>query len=332
MIEQEKINYQAQILKNRLEKRYKHLRKWAKRNNITCYRIYDKDIPEIPLAIDFYQLEINTTEQYFIHIYLYERPYEKSFESEEIWLNSMCKIICEVFNIEENHIIKKYRKRQRGIEQYEKNIDEKKLEGIAFEQDLRFKINLSNYLDTGLFFDHRPLRKIVRESCAGKSVLNLFCYTGSFSVYAAAGGASSIDSVDLSNTYLDWAKENFKINGLENRKNDNFIRKDTFEFLAETNKKWDLIILDPPTFSNSKKMEGTLDINRDWHKLVSSCLSLLEQNGILYFSTNSRHLNFDENKIKVPSRAVLKITDITSQTIPEDFRNQKIHRCWKLEV
>lgn len=330
----EKNEYQALLLFNRLQKRYKHLKKWANRNQITCYRLYDKDIPEIPLAIDLYELiteDGKSTERY-LRMYLYQRPYEKTEESEHLWLSTMIKGVEKAIDIKHDNIITKTRKKQRGTTQYEKTQQKNVIEGIVREQGHIFNVNLSEYLDTGLFFDHRPLRKIVQQTSSGKSVLNLFCYTGAFSVYAAAGGAKNIDSVDLSNTYLEWAKKNMSLNGFNGKGRYNFIRSDVIEFLETTNKTWDMIILDPPTFSNSKNTKGTLDINRDWHKLVCKCIELLNDEGILYFSTNSRQLIFDIEKIPKTTKKnkTLQVKDITQETIPEDFRNKKIHRCWKI--
>lgn len=339
----EKNQYQYELLKNRLQKRYKHLKKWAKRSGIFCYRLYDKDIPEIPLAIDLYTDE-NQIDKY-IQMALYQRPYEKDENEENLWLEDMKKAICEVLDIQINNIFVKIRKHQKENLQYEKNTNasnDRKI--VVVEQGAKFFVKMSSYLDTGLFFDHRPLRKIVRENCQGKSILNLFCYTGSFSVYGAQGKAKSVDSVDLSNTYLDWAKDNFKLNNINideslssdnsaNMKNNsskkyNFHNADTFEFLEKAksqNKKWDIIILDPPTFSNSKKTENVLDINKDWPKLVNLCTNLLTDNGILYFSTNSKKLVFNSDLLNNSTSI-----DITPETIPEDYRNGKIHRCWKI--
>ena len=184
--------------------------------------------------------------------------------------------------------------------------------------------------------DHRPLRKIVEQEAQGKAVLNLFCYTASFSVYAAAGGASRVDSVDLSNTYLAWGEKNFSLNGFTDTEKYRFTRSDVAQFLKDSRDSWDIIVLDPPTFSNSKKTKDTLDINRDWPKLVNVAIQHLNPGGTLYFSTNSRQLHFDEGLLKLPAKendgAQLAVKDITAATIPEDFRNQKIHRCWKITL
>lgn len=366
---QNKIQFQKELLENRIAKNLKNLRKWARKNRITCYRIYDKDIPEIPLAIDIYSflpdhiddklslarfigmvndaVSANSKEglefidqekkRTYIHMYLYERPYEKNAEEEDQWLLEMKKTIAKVTGIDEERVIIKHRRKQTDGEkrsQYEKIASEKTIRGLVQEQGQFFIVNLSDYIDTGLFFDHRPLRKIVREESAGKRVLNLFCYTGSFSVYAAEGNASFVESVDLSNTYIDWARTNMSRNGFDSKDKFKYTTNDVFEFLEIKSKstnennveKYDLIILDPPTFSNSKKTRNTLNINRDWPKLVELCASILNPKGTLYFSTNSRELKFEEEKI--PSG--FSCTDISQKTIPEDYRNKKIHRVWKI--
>lgn len=373
----EKNIYQANLFSNRLLKNYKQLKKWARKNKISCYRLYDRDIPEIPLAVDLYtflpdeiktklevsnfldeqnvQISANTKiglemqkdelKRTYLHIYLYERPYEKEQKDEEDWLLEMKKAASSSLNIDEKNIIIKTRRKQSGNEesarnQYTKIETDKHITGFVQEQGQIFKVNLTDYIDTGLFFDHRPLRAEIRKSCDGKKVLNLFCYTGSFSVYAAQGNAKEVQSVDLSKTYLDWAKENMKMNEFSNEKKYFFTRDDVFSFLNRVNAEtqnaksenfFDIIILDPPTFSNSKRTENTLDINKDWPVLIAKCLKILKTNGILYFSTNSRKLNF---KTELLSETVnlnnLQIEDITIKTIPEDFRNTKIHRAWKI--
>ncbi len=371
----EKLSYQKELFFNRLSKQYKVLRKWARKNRVSSYRLYDKDIPEIPLALDLYTFlppYIDTKKdavEYenafcsaisangkdakrfleeeknlsWAHLYLYERPYEKDEKEEELWFNEMALACAEVLGIEQSHVITKTRKKFSGTEegrseQYEKLNDSNhsSVTGLVFEQGELFSVNLTDYIDTGLFFDHRPLRKTVRENCKGKSVLNLFCYTGSFSVYAAEGGARFVQSVDLSNTYLEWAKKNLMINGFSDSEKYEFTRQDVLSFLSALNedpqsKKFDVIVLDPPTFSNSKKTATTLDINRDWPLLVRNCMSLLSSKGVLYFSTNSRRLKFEPGLLSdFIGFEDFKILEITDSTIPEDYRNIKIHRAWKI--
>ena len=391
-----KTEYQAQLFANRLKKKYKELRKWARKNRITCYRIYNKDIPEIPVSLDLYEFlpsfvttpievakflseqnekisqndfhtEKDIKSRTFAVLYLYERPYEKQYEQEEIWLNAMQKAAGEVLGIEKSHIIKKMRKHQKGANQYEKK-DIKSSEDDTYfsdsdfqfvqEQGQIFKINLSSYLDNGLFFDHRPLRSIIRDTSSKKRVLNLFCYTGSFSVYAAQGNAAYVESVDLSNTYLDWAKQNMQNNGFSDKQKYVFTRSDCMVFLqqkAVAQKKvlsatkqntpipdeikknaqtYDIIILDPPTFSNSKNTSNVLDINKDWPQLVKDSLNILNPNGVLYFSTNSERLKF--NIEQIPQMTIfgykIECEEITAQTIPNDYTSSKPHRCWKITV
>ncbi|MCR4790878.1 MAG: class I SAM-dependent methyltransferase [Treponemataceae bacterium] len=324
------IEYQSEILCNRLSKRLKHLKKWAKRCNISSFRLYDKDIPEIPLAIDYYQgirCQENSFPETFLVFYLYERPYQKDESEEFTWLQTMSCNVATLLNVSLDNVFLKTRERQKGKNQYEK-LNSKPCKINILEQGALFTVNLSEYLDTGLFFDHRPLRKLVMDTCKDKSVLNLYCYTGSFSVYSALGKAKSVKSVDLSNTYLNWAKENFKLNRLnpEDEKYQ-FINADVIEYLKKDKDKYDLIILDPPTFSNSKKTMQDLDINRDWSKLIELCCKLLTKDGILYFSTNSHRLKFDPEQLP----AGFSAKDITDFSIPEDYRNKKIHRCWEIK-
>lgn len=332
---------------NRLVKRYKHLKKWANRTDVHAFRVYDKDIPEIPLAVDIYQTEQtenNPQNSLFVNVALYERPYQKDEADEIEWLKKMTAVIQDVFELPQENIFVKQRKKQRGeTSQYEKISKDQNCITVK-EQGHKFIVNLSDYLDTGLFFDHRPLRQTVQQECAGKNVLNLFCYTGAFSVYAAKGGAASVDSVDLSHTYLEWTKKNFKINGINTEESLNekgkqvpkyrFIQEDAVNFIksaanADPQKalrcRWDIIILDPPTFSNSKRLKGVFDINRDWSELVQAALKALTPDGVLYFSTNSAKLKFDASLVSG------NVLDITEKTIPEDFRNKRIHRCWKIQ-
>ena len=335
----EKTEYQAQLLQNRLTKRFQHLKKWARRSDVGCYRLYDKDIPEIPLAIDIFFIQESPSAseaEAYLRVYLYQRPYEKAEKEETEWLEAMIQAAAQVVGVSQDKVVAKTRMRQRGSDQYEKQETQDSITGIVQEQGHKFFVNLSNYLDTGLFMDHRPLRKIVEQEAHGKAVLNLFCYTASFSVYAAAGGASRVDSVDLSNTYLAWGEKNFSLNGFTDPDKYHFTRNDVAQFLKESRDSWDIIVLDPPTFSNSKKTKDTLDINRDWPKLVNAALQHLNPSGTLYFSTNSRQLHFDETLLQPPTKAndgvQLVVKDITATTIPEDFRNQKIHRCWKISL
>lgn len=366
-----KNQYQAQLFANRLSKNYKQLKKWARKNRVTCFRLYDKDIPEVPLCAEIYtflpvdidnkmdaamhyaklsnavsenrpeaaEMLAQEASRTYLHLYLYERPYEKDEEEENLWLKEMADAAAQVLGIPSGNVITKTRKKQtenKKRAQYEKQNNDVSIKGIVFEQGQLFNVNLSDYIDTGLFFDHRPLRAMVREQAQGKRVLNLFSYTSSFSVYSAEGRASYVESVDLSNTYTEWSKQNMELNGFTDQEKFNFISNDVVHYLydrekeAEHNgefKKFDIIVLDPPTFSNSKKTDTMLDINRDWSELVRLCSKILSEDGTLYFSTNSRRLVFDQNLI--PSNATYK--EITQKTIPEDYRNTKIHRVWEIK-
>lgn len=374
---QQKLENQKTLFSNRLKRKIKELKKWARKNKISCYRIYDRDIPEIPVSLDLYEflpdhiqnkieaakytsfvaerisqndptiqgeLVLNT----YAVIYLYERPYEKDEKEEEFWFDQIAKTAAEVLNIPFSHIVKKERKRQRGTNQYEKDEEKESIysiKGLTQECGELFNIDLTSYLDTGLFFDHRPLRSIVRESASKKSVLNLFCYTGSFSVYAAEGGAKKVESVDLSNTYLTIAKNNMDLNGFSDKNAYIYTRQDVIEFLKEKAVKakagelkedeyYDMIILDPPTFSNSKNTYNVLDINKDWPKLCKDCLNILAPGGILYFSTNSTKLSFDKSLLPQATvkNKVIMITDMTESSIPKDFEGTKCHKLWELKI
>ena len=308
---------QAEYFRNRLHKNEKALRRWAKVQGVQALRLYDRDIPEVPLALDRYGDALLLA--------LYERPYEKDEALEHEWLELMALAAAEALGIDPGSVFMKTRKRQRGTEQYEK-LAKAKAERVVREDGLSFVVNLSDYLDTGLFLDHRPTRAMVRAESAGKSVLNLFAYTGSFSVYAAAGGASSVTSVDLSNTYLDWAARNLSLNGFS-ASSCLLVRADVGVFLedaAASGRSWDLIVADPPTFSNSKSAEKDFDVNDDWPRLVAACTRLLSPGGRLYFSTNSRRLKWSTEF------APGSWEDISAATIPPDFRDAKIHRCWRM--
>ena len=372
----EKNAYQAELFSNRLKRKYKELRKQMRKNRISCYRLYDRDIPEVPVSLDLYEflpdgvdsvmeaarfmsdqnerlsandpaVEKEIKERTWAVLYLYERPYEKSEEEETLWLDAMAKAAADILGIDKSHIIKKSRghKSHKEDEQYQKNDSQIAIEGLVQEQGQLFRVDLTSYLDTGLFFDHRPLRATVRDTSSKKRVLNLFCYTGSFSVYAAQGNASYVESVDLSNTYLAWAKDNMKLNGFTDKKKYEFIRADCQVFLQEkavaakggklaAEELYDLIILDPPTFSNSKATSDVLDINRDWPQLVKDCLNILAPGGTLYFSTNSERIKFDISKIPPKTAAGSEFTwkEITEQTISADFAGKKPHKAWEFKL
>jgi len=301
---------------NRLSKVQKHIGKWARKQEITCYRVYDDDMPDFPFAIDQYED--------IAHVSEYARPHGLEPDEHAAWLGGSLKVMSEVMEIHQDRIYLKYRQRQPGLRQYDR-FARVGAEYVVRENGLRFIINPGDYLDTGLFLDHRNTRMMVREAAKDKRVLNLFAYTGSFSVYAAAGGASETLTVDMSNTYLQWADRNLALNGFDGPQH-RMLQTDALEWLRDRPKeKWDIIILDPPTFSNSKRMNGTLDVQRDHVWLLDMTLKCLAPGGTLYFSTNFRNFKMDAEAVSVS-----KIRDISSLTVPNDFRNKKIHHTFLL--
>lgn len=303
---------------NRLGKNIKHQLKWAKRHGLEAWRIYDKDIPQFPFAVDVYGEHI--------HLQEYDTGWLMHPEEYRQWLADVCEAVQFVTGFPTQNIHLKQRARQKGTAQYEKTGTSGE-DFIVCEHGRRFWVNLDKYLDTGLFLDHRNTRKKVGDTAAGKRFLNLFSYTGSFTVYAATGGAISSETVDLSNTYLDWAKRNFELNGMDLAAH-RIVRADVFQYLdeaAQQGKQFDLMVLDPPSFSNSKKMLDILDIQRDQAKLVDGAMRLLAPQGTLYFSNNLRSFTLDS---ALAER--YRIKDISRFSVPEDFRNRQIHQCWEI--
>jgi len=303
-----------QMLINRLRKNQRILGKWARQGNIECFRLYDRDLPEYAFAIDCYGE--------FVQMAEYQAP--SSIEEDKV--NSRreqaISAVQEVLGIPRDSIVLKSRERQRGKQQYEIQDQSKSFFSVN-EGPARLWINLHDYLDTGLFLDHRPIRQYIRENAAGKRFLNLFCYTASASVQAALGGATSTLSIDLSNTYLDWARRNFLLNGLGG-KNHRLKKADCIEYLDSKYGKFDLIFLDPPTFSNSKSSSNVLDIQRDHGLLIQGAMNKLEKGGLLIFSTNK--LNF---KLEGDALKSYKVRDYTAASLGRDFQRQKkIHQTW----
>jgi 23S rRNA G2069 N7-methylase RlmK/C1962 C5-methylase RlmI len=318
MMPTEKDLEQSLFFANRVVKRDRHLRKWARKTGTDCYRVYDRDIPEVPLSLDRYGDAAV--------LYLYERPYDKPDDEEAAWLELMAGAAASSLKIARSALIIKTRRRLGLDDQYERTEADAQVarQRVVRENGLSFIVNINDYIDTGLFMDHRPAREIISGMASGKRVLNLFCYTGSFSVYALAGGATHVVGVDLSNTYLAWAERNIELNdlGLERYRG---VRADVSAFLATEatrGARYDLIVLDPPTFSNSKKMESFLDVARHWPELVRACLAVLDPGGTVLFSTNARSLRLDADALPEA-----KIVDISEKTIPEDFRGHP-HRTW----
>lgn len=304
---------------NRLGKNIKHLMKWARRNGIDAWRAYDKDVPQFPFVVDIYGERI--------HLQEYDTGWLMHESDHKIWLGEVLKAVEFVTGLPPDAISIKTRERQKGLNQYEKT-GKAGDNFIVQETGRKFWVNLEKYLDTGLFLDHRNMRQKVGEIAKGKRFLNLFAYTGSFSVYAATGGAILSETVDLSNTYLDWARRNFILNDIDESKHQ-IIREDVFTYLQAAlrdGKEFDLIVMDPPSFSNSKKMREDLDVQRDHVRLIDGAMALLATDGTLYFSNNLSSFEMDE---ELAARYL--VTDITKLSIPEDFRNKKIHQCFEIK-
>ena len=307
-----------QMFENRLVKVFRHISKQAKRQHIACFRIYDHDLPEFPLCIELYDDKLYIAE--------YRRHHGMTDEAHEAWLDAALLIVEKVMGVPQENIYTKQRQRKQGrLGQYQKVNEEKQFFAVH-EGGLQFLINLSDYLDTGLFLDHRATRTMVRGDANNRRVLNLFAYTGSFSVYAAAGGAATVTTVDLSKTYLAWAEENMKLNGFSGNQF-RFVNSDVKQYLQELKPHtFDLVIMDPPTFSNSKKMKDDfLDIQRDHAELINAVHYALSPGGILYFSTNFSRFLLEKEKLQFEN-----IKDITNATTPFDFAGKLKRYCWKM--
>ena len=315
-------------LRNRLRKNARHLQRWAERNGITCYRVYDADLPEFAFALDRYGSDIAPGKAWF-HLQEYQAPKSIDPDKAEQRIRLAAKVVREEFGLSEQQLFCKTRSRQRGSDQYRKQDSQGEFLQVR-EGEAVLLINLSDYLDSGLFLDHRITRQRVYEAASGKSLLNLFCYTGAVGVQAGLGGACSVTNVDLSSTYLDWARENHALNGLDDETRFVFLRADILELLRDPARfslrdKYDLIFLDPPSFSNSSSMQQTLDIQRDHDVLLRQAMRLLAADGLLLFSTNRRGFKLDS-----ALERDFDIRDISRATIPEDFkRSPGIHRCWE---
>ncbi|MGB3383995.1 MAG: bifunctional 23S rRNA (guanine(2069)-N(7))-methyltransferase RlmK/23S rRNA (guanine(2445)-N(2))-methyltransferase RlmL [Marinomonas sp.] len=304
----------AKMFANRLQKNMKKFKKWADKNNIECYRVYDADMPEYAVAIDIYKD--------WAHVQEYQAPKSIDPEKAKQRLFDAVSAIPSALNIAESNVVVKHRQKQTGKAQYEK-LDQSQHEMIVEEYGCEFIVNLKDYLDTGLFLDHRPVRKLIQDRANGKRFLNLFCYTATASVHAGQGGARSTYSVDMSNTYTEWARRNIELNEFSPRDH-KVERADCFEWLRTNKDKYDFIFMDPPTFSNSKKMAEVLDIQRDHGDLIRLAMARLSKKGELIFSNNYRRFILDE-----ALATEFDIDNVTKQTLDLDFdRNTKIHQCW----
>jgi 23S rRNA (guanine2445-N2)-methyltransferase / 23S rRNA (guanine2069-N7)-methyltransferase len=302
----------AEMFANRLRKVAKHWDRWAEREGIHCYRVYDADLPEYAVAIDRYEDAV--------HVQEYQPPSTIEPHLAEARVRDVMRAIPEILDVKEVHL--KVRRRQKRGGQYEKQSEASAIKKVR-EGGHTFLVNLSDYLDTGLFLDHRRLRAMIGEMSQGKRFLNLFAYTATATVYAQKGGARSTTSVDLSNTYLDWARENFRLNGMDGE----LLRADVLEYLPSEKRRFDLIFMAPPTFSNSKGMESTLDVQRDHVQLIEGAARLLAPGGVLLFSNHFRRFKMAPDIM----REGLTAENLTNKTIPKDFgRNPRIHNAWKI--
>jgi len=305
------------MFRNRLEKVSRHVGRQAKRLHVTCYRVYDHDLPEFPFCIEIYEDKLYVAE--------YKRQHGLTEEQHRDWIRKSIEVMSDVFQVSRDDIFLKQRKVKGGrTDQYKKGAEQKS-EFVVQENNLKFIVNLSDYLDTGLFLDHRITREMVKKESVNKKVLNLFSYTGSFSVCAAAGGATEVVSVDLSKTYLEWTRRNMDLNGYTVKSK--LVHADVLQYVGTLPSDYfDIVILDPPTFSNSQRMQEFLDIQRDHVKLIDNCLTGLKKDGVLYFSTNSRKFILDKDKLKASS-----IKDITKATTPFDFEGKLFRWCFRIE-
>lgn len=307
----------ATALENRLRKNLRHFGRWARRNAIACYRLYDLDLPEYAAAIDVYGERV--------HLQEYAPPATVDPALAGARLTDLVRATAIVLEVPPAAVFVKVRRRQRGLDQYEKQAESGERFEVG-EGPCTFFVNLVDYLDTGLFLDHRDTRALLGRRAAGKRFLNLFCYTATATCHAALGGASASVSVDLSNTYVEWARCNFERNGLDPQRH-RLIRADVLEWIERPPQElFDVVFLDPPTFSNSKRMQHNLDISRDHPWLIRSVLQHLTPDGTLIFSTNQRRFRLDQEAL-----ADLEVRDITRATLPKDFEaNPRIHACFEI--
>jgi len=301
---------------NRLKKNLKKIGKWARKEKLDCYRVYDADLPDYNVAIDLYLDQVVIQE--------YAAPKNIAEEKAKRRLTDVIRATIQVLGVNANDVVLKTREKKKGSSQYQK-LNQGSASFAVQEYGVKLLVNLHDYLDTGLFLDHKLTRRKLAEMAQGKDFLNLFAYTGSATVHAACGGAKSTTTVDMSKTYLEWAKENLKLNGIVGRQH-RFEQADCLQWLESEKGQYDLIFIDPPTFSNSKRMEKTFDVQRDHLDLMKNLKRLLRNDGVIVFSNNKRHFKMDLEGLKSLG---LSANNISSQTLPLDFqRNKHIHNCW----
>lgn len=324
----DKLGPGAAMFANRLRKNLRELGRWAQKNDVDCYRLYDADMPEYALAVDLYH---DTDGKRWVHAQEYAAPASVDPAKVRQRLREAVTMLPEVLEVPHERIFLKVRERQKGTQQYERLGEEGRFHEVR-ENGCLFWVNFSDYLDTGLFLDHRLTRARVGELARDRDFLNLFAYTGSATVYAAKGGARTTTTVDMSNTYLDWARANLELNGIEvGGGRHRLLQADCLAWLAEQGRhtrprRYGVIFLDPPTFSTSKRMTGTLDIQRDHIRLIQQAMALLERDGVLIFSNNFRKFH-----IGAAAMPQFLIEDITAATLPRDFAgNPRIHHCFHI--
>ena len=308
------------MLLNRIRKNHKHRKKWAKREGVSCYRLYDRDIPELPFIVDTYEGRLHAS--VFVHDEMDIR------EAQDLTLEWLREIAGSLGLDPEDNVLK-VRARQSGKQQYKKRSSQAQRIEVN-EAGLRFWVNLHDYLDTGLFLDHRQTRERISEEARHKRFLNLFAYTGSFTVHAAAGGAAETVTVDSTQGYLQWAQDNLELNGLSGLQH-RFERADVRLFLKEEAQaiqqglrpRYDLVVLDPPTFSNSKGGLPPFDVRRHHADLFDSLYLIMKRGAALYFSNNAQRFSLHPDLEKR-----WEITEITNETVPLDFQQKRPHRCW----
>lgn len=311
------LSSQAQMFENRLRKNLKQLARWRKREGISCFRAYDADMPEYAVAVDCYDPLVMVQE--------YAPPASVDPVKAFSRLQEAVQVVQRVFELTPDQVVLKQRRRQQGKEQYTRQNETNHFFTVS-EQGCRLRVNLHDYLDAGLFLDHRPVRRMIQQLAAGKEVLNLFCYTASATVHAVVGGASGSTSVDMSATYLQWARQNLELNGADLSRHQ-LVQEDCLKWLSRPHRqRYDLIFMDPPTFSNSKRMADVLDVQRDHVRLIEGAMKLLRPQGLLIFSNNYRRFALDQEAL-----AAFDVRDISGQTLDPDFkRNPRIHKVFEI--
>ncbi len=298
---------------NRLKKNVKHLGKWARRQGLEAYRVYDKDLPDVPIVVERYG-----SKAVVYHSIRFDDDWDR--------VEPVAQAVSDVLDIAKTNVFSKFRVRHKRGEQYEK-LETQQIVTTVAEGPYRFEVNVSDYLDTGLFLDQRANRKKIGEMAKGARLLNLFAYTGSFTVYGVGGGAIESETVDMSSTYLEWCGRNLDLNGLRSDVH-RLVRQDVFQYLRdarEQGKRFDIIVCDPPTFSRGKKMFGTLDIQRDYTGLLHLALKVLDRDGVLFFSTNHRGFKLNPEEL-----AGFDVRDLSPGSIPKDYRDRAAHQAWFL--